>query len=35
LGNKTLAILKPDSVKKKFVGDIIKMILNAGFKIKE
>lgn len=34
MGNKTLAILKPDSVRKNYVGDIIKMILQAGFKIK-
>ena len=34
MGNRTLAILKPDSVRKNFVGDIIKMILQAGFKIK-
>lgn len=34
MGNKTLAILKPDSVRKNYTGDIIKMILAAGFKIK-
>lgn len=34
MGNKTLAILKPDSVRKNYTGDIIKMILTAGFKIK-
>jgi nucleoside-diphosphate kinase len=34
LGNRTLAILKPDSVRKNYTGDIIKMILTAGFKIK-
>ncbi len=34
MGNKTLAILKPDSVRKNYIGDIIKMILQAGFKIK-
>jgi len=34
LGNKTLAILKPDSIRKNYTGDIIKMILAAGFKIK-
>jgi len=34
LGNKTLAILKPDTIKKNYTGDIIKMILAAGFKIK-
>lgn len=32
--NRTLAILKPDSIRKNYTGDIIKMILNAGFKIK-
>lgn len=34
MGNRTLAILKPDSVRKNYTGDIIKMILAAGFKIK-
>jgi nucleoside-diphosphate kinase len=34
LGNKTLAILKPDSVKKDYIGNIVTMILKAGFKIK-
>lgn len=34
MGNRTLAILKPDSVRKNYIGDIIKMILHAGFKIK-
>jgi nucleoside-diphosphate kinase len=34
LGNKTLAILKPDAIRKNYTGDIIKMILAAGFKIK-
>jgi nucleoside-diphosphate kinase len=34
LGNKTLAILKPDSIRNNYTGDIIKMILDAGFKIK-
>ena len=34
MGNKTLAILKPDTVRKNYTGDIIKMILAAGFKIK-
>jgi nucleoside-diphosphate kinase len=34
LGNRTLAILKPDSVRKNYTGDIIKMILATGFKIK-
>lgn len=34
MNNKTLAILKPDSVKKKYIGQIITMITKAGFKIK-
>lgn len=34
MGNKTLAILKPDSVRKNYIGDIIKMILQDGFKIR-
>ena len=34
MGNRTLAILKPDSVRKNYTGDIITMILAAGFKIK-
>lgn len=34
MGNKTLAILKPDTISKNYTGDIIKMILAAGFKIK-
>lgn len=34
MGNRTLAILKPDSVRKNYIGDIIKMITSAGFKIK-
>ena len=34
MGNKTLAILKPDTIRKNYTGDIIKMILAAGFKIK-
>ena len=34
MGNKTLAILKPDAIRKNYTGDIIKMILAAGFKIK-
>jgi nucleoside-diphosphate kinase len=34
LSNRTLAILKPDSVKKKYVGQIITIITEAGFKIK-
>jgi nucleoside-diphosphate kinase len=34
LNNRTLAILKPDAVQKKYVGQIITMITGAGFKIK-
>lgn len=34
MGNKTLAILKPDSVKKDYIGNIVTMILKAGFTIK-
>jgi nucleoside-diphosphate kinase len=34
LGNKTLAIIKPDAVKKNYVGQIITKITEAGFKIK-
>jgi nucleoside-diphosphate kinase len=34
LSNRTLAILKPDSVKKKYIGQIITKITEAGFKIK-
>ena len=34
MSNKTLAILKPDAVEKKYVGQIITMITEAGFKIK-
>jgi nucleoside-diphosphate kinase len=34
LSNRTLAILKPDSVKKEYIGQIITMITGAGFKIK-
>ncbi|HEY6906529.1 MAG TPA: nucleoside-diphosphate kinase [Ignavibacteriaceae bacterium] len=34
MSNKTLAILKPDAVQKKYVGQIITMITEAGFKIK-
>lgn len=33
-GNKTLAILKPDTVQKKNAGKIIQMILDAGFEIR-
>jgi nucleoside-diphosphate kinase len=34
LNNKTLAILKPDTVRNNNVGAIIKMITDSGFKIK-
>ncbi len=34
MGNKTLAIIKPDAVKKNYVGQIIAKITEAGFKIK-
>lgn len=34
MSNRTLAILKPDSVKKEYIGQIISMITKAGFKIK-
>jgi nucleoside-diphosphate kinase len=34
LGNKTLAILKPDAVRKNLIGQIITKITEAGFKIK-
>jgi nucleoside-diphosphate kinase len=34
LGNKTLAIIKPDAVKRNLIGQIIKQITTAGFKIK-
>jgi len=34
LNNKTLAIIKPDAVEKGFSGEIINMIMKAGFKIK-
>jgi nucleoside-diphosphate kinase len=34
LSNRTLAIIKPDGVKKNLIGEIIKMITDAGFKIK-
>lgn len=34
MSNKTLAILKPDSVKKNYIGQIITKITVAGFKIK-
>lgn len=34
MGNRTLAIIKPDSVKKNNIGQIITKITEAGFKIK-
>jgi nucleoside-diphosphate kinase len=34
LSNKTLAILKPDAVRKNLIGQIITKITGAGFKIK-
>jgi len=34
LGTKTLAIIKPDAVENGYIGEIISMILKAGFKIK-
>ena len=34
MGNKTLAIIKPDAVKDNNIGEIITMFKNAGFKIK-
>ncbi len=34
MSNRTLAILKPDSVQKNYVGQIITKITEAGFKIK-
>jgi len=34
LGNRTLAILKPDCVKKNLIGQVITKITEAGFKIK-
>ncbi len=34
MSNRTLAILKPDAVKKKYIGQIITKITGAGFKIK-
>ena len=32
--SKTLAIIKPDAVQKDYTGEIISMIIKAGFKIK-
>jgi len=34
LGNQTLAIIKPDAVENGHTGEIISMIITAGFKIK-
>ena len=34
LGNKTLAIIKPDAVGNGYAGEIINKIIQAGFKIK-
>jgi nucleoside-diphosphate kinase len=34
LGNKTLAILKPDCIRKNLIGQVITKITEAGFKIK-
>lgn len=34
MSNKTLAIIKPDAVKKKYIGQIITKITESGFKIK-
>ena len=34
MGNRTLAIIKPDAVKRNLIGQIIKEITDAGFKIK-
>lgn len=34
MSNKTLAIIKPDAVKKNYIGQIITKITEAGFKIK-
>lgn len=34
MGNKTLAIIKPDAVQNGYTGEIISMIIKAGFKIK-
>lgn len=33
LNNKTLAILKPDCVKKNLIGKVVTLIQNAGFKV--
>lgn len=34
MGKRTLAIIKPDAVQKGYIGEIISMIIKAGFKIK-
>ncbi len=34
MSNRTLAIIKPDAVRKNKIGEIISHITNAGFKIK-
>jgi nucleoside-diphosphate kinase len=34
LSNRTLAIIKPDAVKKNYIGQIIAKITEAGFKVK-
>lgn len=34
MGNRTLAILKPDCVEKNVIGEVIQKITEAGFKIK-
>jgi nucleoside-diphosphate kinase len=34
LGNRTLAILKPDCVRKNLIGQVVTKITDAGFKIK-
>ena len=34
MGKKTLAIIKPDAVQKGYTGEIISMIIKAGFKIR-
>jgi len=34
LGNRTLAILKPDCVRKNLIGQVIEKITEAGFEIK-
>lgn len=34
MSNITLAIIKPDAVEKGFAGEILSMIIKAGFKIK-